>query len=160
MIHHMEPGEDNTIMKMFQVPVCCQIAIWRVGFVADQELEKSGTDVLILELVKLLLGDVHDPSVTPVVDKVARQEVVMGNGQQGVGADVAVDKEELHSFLLQLLVGIGQLLFVGCIEVKLASRKSSDVRELVLGLWGSNNLCLGIKFMRPEISSTSVVQNI
>ena len=135
-------------MKMFQVPVCCQIAIRRIGFVADQELEKSGTDVLILELVKLLLGDVHDPSITPVVDKVARQEVVMGNGQQGVGADVAVDKEELHSFLLQLLVGLGQLFLVGCIEVKLAARKSSDERELVLGLWGSNNLCLGIEFLK------------
>ena len=104
--------------------------------------------MLIFELVKLLPGDVHDPSVTPVVDKVARQEVVMGNSQQGVGADVAVDKEELHSFFLQLLVGPGQLLLVGCIEVKLAARKSSDVCELVLGLWGSNDLCLGIKFLK------------
>ena len=75
----------------------------------------------------------------------------MGDCQQGVGADVAVDKEELHSFLLQLLVGLGQLLLVGCIEVKLAADKSSGVLEFVLGLWGSNDLCLGAKFISSEI---------
>ena len=67
----------------------------------------------------------------------------MGDGQQGVGADVAVDKEQLHALLLQLLVGRGQLLLVGCIEVKLAADKSSGVLQFVLGLWGSNDLGLG-----------------
>ena len=71
----------------------------------------------------------------------------MGDGQQGVGADVAVDKEQLHALLLQLLVGRGQLLLVGCIEVKLASDKSSCVLQFVLGLWGSNDLGLGDKFL-------------
>ena len=129
------------------VPVCCQIAIWRIGFVADQKLEKSQTNVLVFELVKLLFGDAHEPSVTPVVHQVACQEVVVGDRQQGVGADVAVDKEQLHSLLLQLLVDLGQLLRVGCIEVKLAADKSSDKLEFVLGLWGSNDLCLGVKLI-------------
>ena len=53
------------------VPVCCQIAIWRIGFIADQELEKSQTKVLVFELVKLLFGDAKEPSVTPVVHQVA-----------------------------------------------------------------------------------------
>ena len=70
----------------------------------------------------------------------------MGDGHQGVGADVAVDIEQLHSLVLQLLVGLGQLLLVGCIEVKLAADKSSGVLEFVLGLWGSNHFCLGVKF--------------
>ena len=83
------------------VPVCCQIAIWRIGFVADQELEKSRTDVLIFEFVKLLFGDAKDSSIAPIVDKVACQEVVMGDCQQGVGANVAINKEELHSLLLK-----------------------------------------------------------
>ena len=133
------------------VPVCCQIAIWRIGFVADQELEKSQTKVLVFELVKLLFGDAKEPSVTPVVHQVACQEVVVGDRQQGVGADVAVDKEQLHSLLLQLLVDLGQLLLVGCIEVKFAADKSSDELEFVLGLWGSNDLCLGAKFISSEI---------
>ena len=71
----------------------------------------------------------------------------MGDGQQGVGADVAVDKEQLHALLLQLLVGRGQLLLVGCIEVKLAADKSSSVLQFVLSLWGSNDLGLGDKFL-------------
>ena len=100
--------------------------------------------MLVFELVKLLFGDAHEPSVTPVVHQVACQEVVVGDCQQGVGADVAVDKEQLHSLLLQLLVDLGQLLRVGCIEVKLAADKSSDKLEFVLGLWGSNDLCLGV----------------
>ena len=129
------------------IPVCCQITIWRIGFVADQELEKSRTDVFIFELVKLLFRDVKDPSVTPVVHAVAGQEVIMGDGHQGVGADVAVDIEQLHPLLLQLLVGLAQLLCVRCIEVKLAADKSSGVVEFVLGLWGSNHLRLRVKFI-------------
>ena len=127
--------------------------MWRIGLVADQVLEKSQTDVFIFEFVKLLFGDAEDPSVTPIVHKVAGQEVIMGDGHQGVGADVAVDVEQLHPLLLQLLVGLGQLLLVGCIEVKLAAHESSGVVQLVLGLWGSDHLSLGVKFMSFEISS-------
>ena len=134
-------------MFVFWVPVCCQIAIRRIGFVADQELEKSRTNVLIFEFVKLLFGDAKDSSIAPIEDKVACQKVVMGECQQGVGADVAVDKEQLHSLLLQLLVDLLQLLLVGCIEVKFAADKSSDKLEFVLGLWGSNDLCLGVKLI-------------
>ena len=58
----------------------------------------------------------------------------MGDSNQGVGADIAVDEEQLHALQPQLLVGLGQLLLVGCVEVKLAADKGSDVLQFVLGL--------------------------
>ena len=69
----------------------------------------------------------------------------MGDSNQGVGADIAVDEEQLHALQPQLLVGLGQLLLVGCIEVKLAADKGSDVLQFVLGLWSPNDLRLRFK---------------
>ena len=37
---------------LFETPVCCQIAIWRIWFVANQVLEESEAEVFIFELVK------------------------------------------------------------------------------------------------------------
>ena len=78
---------------LFDAPVCCQIAIWRIWFVANQVLEESEAEVFIFELVKFFFWDSHDPSVAPSIHKVAGKEVVVGDSNQGIGADIAVDEE-------------------------------------------------------------------
>ena len=98
--------------------------------------------MFVFELLKLLLRNAEETSVAPPVDQVAGQQVIMGDGQQGVGAHVAVDEEQLDALLLQLLVGRGKLLLVRGVEVELAANQRVDVVQLVLCLWCSNHLGL------------------